>query len=134
MFLQVCEFFFALAFLTLSFLFWPSVLLVCLVFGFVLLLLDVVSYNKFLCSCYCFCCFLVSLILLCVIFWICFLFSVFVFFGGFKGQVRWPKGTLHFALNPPYLFFCFCFVLLVFSCSVFFVFCVLILLQGLRVR
>ena len=26
------------------------------------------------------------------------------FFGGLKGQVRWPKGPPHLALNPPYLF------------------------------
>ena len=26
----------------------------------------------------------------------------FCFFGGFKGQVRWPKGPPHLALNPPY--------------------------------
>ena len=32
-------------------------------------------------------------------------FFVFGFFGGFKGQVRWPKGPPHLALNPPYLFF-----------------------------
>ena len=34
----------------------------------------------------------------------------FCFWGGFKGQVRRPKGTPHLALNPPYfLFLCFCF-------------------------
>ena len=51
------------------------------------------------------------------LFVICFLllFFAFVFlfcfvFGGFKGQVRWPKGPPHLALNPPYvLFFCFSF-------------------------
>ena len=44
-------------------------------------------------------------------------FSVFVFFGGFKGQVGWPKGPPHLALNPPYLFiyFCFCFFFCSFS-------------------
>ena len=43
-----------------------------------------------------------------------FVFCCFVFFGGFKGQVRWPKGPPHLALNPPYFFlffFCFCFFL-----------------------
>ena len=30
---------------------------------------------------------------------------LFLFFGGFKGQVRWPKGPPHLALNPPFLFF-----------------------------
>ena len=38
--------------------------------------------------------------------WVFFWF-VFLFFGGFKGQVRWPKGPPYLALNPPYLF---CFV------------------------
>ena len=37
----------------------------------------------------------------------CFSFLVFVF-GGFKGQVRWPEGPPHLALNLPYLFCCFC--------------------------
>ena len=44
---------------------------------------------------------------------------VFVFFGGFKGQVRWPKGPPHLALNPPYLFlfvvFLFCLFFWLFS-------------------
>ena len=31
-------------------------------------------------------------------------FSFFCLFGGFKGQVRWPKGPPHLALNPPYFF------------------------------
>ena len=36
---------------------------------------------------------------------ICFFLFFFVFlFGGFKGQVRWPEGPPHLALNPPYLF------------------------------
>ena len=46
---------------------------------------------------------------------LCFVF--FVFFGGFKGQVRWPKGPPHLALNPPYLFLLFllfCFFLVLF--------------------
>ena len=29
--------------------------------------------------------------------------------GGFKGQVRWPKGPPHLDINPPYLFALFCF-------------------------
>ena len=52
-----------------------------------------------------------------------FVFLCFVFFGGFKGQVRWPKGPPHLALNPPY-FFVFVFVVVVF----------LFFLEGLRVR
>ena len=32
----------------------------------------------------------------------------FVFVGGFKGQVRWPKVPPHLALNPPYFCFVFC--------------------------
>ena len=56
-----------------------------------------------------FCCFLL---------FFCFVYFVFVFvlflFGGFKGQVRWPKGPPHLALNPPYFFvFCFFFVFFV---------------------
>ena len=47
-----------------------------------------------------------------------FLFWLF-FFGGFKGQVRWPEGTPHLALNPPYLLFIFywvgCFSFLFFA-------------------
>ena len=47
----------------------------------------------------------------------CFLFGflLLVFFGGFKGQVRWPEGPPHLALNPPYLFLLF----LLFCCFVF---------------
>ena len=32
------------------------------------------------------------------------LFLLCLLFGGFKGQVRWPFGPPHLALNPPYLF------------------------------
>ena len=59
-------------------------------------------------------------------FFFLFLFSFFVcffvlcFFGGFKGQVRWPKGPPHLALNPPYLFVVFvCFLLFLFVCFLF---------------
>ena len=34
-------------------------------------------------------------------------FFVSVFFWGFKGQVRWPKGPPHLALNPAFFVFCF---------------------------
>ena len=54
-------------------------------------------------------------------FFFCFLFVFFCFFyflgfffgggGGFKGQVRWPEGPPHLALNPPYCCFLFFFVL-----------------------
>ena len=49
---------------------------------------------------------------------LCFFFVLFCFcfvfcFGGFKGQVRWPKGPPHLALNPPNCFI-FCFVWFVF--------------------
>ena len=33
------------------------------------------------------------------------MFGFCVFFGGFKGQVRWPEEPPHLAQNPPYLFF-----------------------------
>ena len=43
-----------------------------------------------------------------------FVFFVFCFcLGGFKGQVRWPEGPPHLALNPPY-FFCVVFLFFVF--------------------
>ena len=59
-----------------------------------------------------FCCFL-------LFFLFCFiLFFLFCFcLGGFKGQVRWPKGPPHLALNPPYFFV---FVFFLFFCFVFF--------------
>ena len=34
-----------------------------------------------------------------------FAFCFLLFFCGFKGQVRWPFGPPHLALNPPYLVF-----------------------------
>ena len=41
-----------------------------------------------------------------------FVFLVFCFFlGGFKGQVRWPEGPPHLALNPPHFFGFFLFFL-----------------------
>ena len=43
-----------------------------------------------------------------VFFWFLF-FVLFFFCGGFKGQVRWPKGPPRLALNPPYLLFLFLF-------------------------
>ena len=56
-----------------------------------------------------------------VICFVCFLVFCFVFLGGFKGQVRWPKGPPHLALNPPCLFFLV--LVFVFFCSFpFFVF------------
>ena len=79
------------------------------------------------CCCFCFCFF-------CVFFFVC--CFVFVLFGGFKGQVRWPEGPPHLALNPPYfLVFVFLFVVFVFF-VVFFVcfFCFLFFLEGLMVR
>ena len=39
------------------------------------------------------------------VFCVFFVFSLFFsLFGGFKGQVRWPEGPPHLALNPPYFF------------------------------
>ena len=75
---------------------------------------------------WCFCCcffgllfFLFFLVLLFVFF--LFFFGGVFFVGGFKGQVRWPKGPPHLALNPPY-FFCFVFAFLFFVLF-FFVVC-----------
>ena len=58
----------------------------------------------------------VSVCLLCFVLWLDVVVSVSVFvfvlvffflffFGGFHGQVRWPKGPPHLALNPPYFLF-----------------------------
>ena len=61
-------------------------------------------------------------VFLCFFFWLfllLFCLFCFVFFGGFKGQVRWPKGPPHLALNPPY-FICFGFFCL-FFCFFFFI-------------
>ena len=61
--------------------------------------------------------FVLVLFLLCC--WCCscafFCFFVFCFFGGFEGQVRWPKGPPHLALNPPYFLFVFFFVVCFFA-------------------
>ena len=72
---------------------------------------------------------LVLFLFVCFVLWLdavvpvsCFLVFVFVsFWGGFKGQVRWPKRPPHLALNPPYLFVLF-FVCLFFCFFVFFAF------------
>ena len=63
--------------------------------------------------------FLFLFLFFCVCFFWFFVFLFFVFFWfffwGFKGQVRWPEGPPHLALNPPYLLFvvcCFCFFFL----------------------
>ena len=86
------------------------------------------GFGRFRCSCVscvwfpCLCCFvsvLFALFLFCcwivlgvgscsVVFVVFFCFFVSCFcFGGFKGQVRWPKGPPHLALNPPYFLFVF---------------------------
>ena len=57
--------------------------------------------------------FLFLIFLLLSFFLFCFCFC---FFGGFKVQVRWPKGPPHSALNPPCLDFC----LFAFCCFLFF--------------
>ena len=59
-------------------------------------------------------CFVVGLLLVLFFFWFCVVFLVFCFFGGFKGQVRWPKRAT--SLGPkPALFFVL-FFLVVFFC------------------
>ena len=59
---------------------------------------------------FCFCLFWFGFVSLLDCCWCCSCFLLF--FGGFKGQVRWPKGPPHLAVNPPhFLFFCFCFCL-----------------------
>ena len=67
-----------------------------------------------------FCCFFLGFFFL---FFFVFIvsFAFCVFFGGFKGQVRWPEGSPHLALNPPYFFVFLFFVFLFFV--LFFLFC-----------
>ena len=62
------------------------------------------------------------------------MFFVVCFFGGSKGQVRWPEGPPHLALNPPYLFIFFWFFVCVCFFFVFVCFFVLFFWEGLRVR
>ena len=71
----------------------------------------------------------VSVCLLCFVLWLdvvvsvsvlCFFLLCFCFFGGFKGQVRWPTGPPHLALNPPYLLVLFLLLLFLFVCCCFF--------------
>ena len=82
-----------------------------------------VCFSFLCCFCFCFVCFAFVLLLDC--FWCCCSFGsvfFFCFFGGFKGQVRWPKGPPHLALNRPYLFIFLVFVLFFFFLLVLFVF------------
>ena len=63
----------------------------------------------------------------CLLFFLLFFVLVFfvlvvLFFGGFKGQVRWPKGPPHLALNPPYFFVLVFFVFVFFFAFLCFVF------------
>ena len=74
-------------------------------------------------SCFCFClvCFVLGFVVgcCCFVFLFVFFFLVvlfffcFVFFGGFKGHVRWPEGATSLGPKPSlfylFLFLCFCF-------------------------
>ena len=65
---------------------------------------------------FCFFLFFFVFVFFCFLFcFFCFLFLVF--FGGFKGQVRWPEGPPHLALNPPYSFIYFSFSFCLFFLS-----------------
>ena len=80
-------------------------------------------------------CFVVGCCCFCFSFFLCFFdFFVFLFFGGFKGQVRWPEGPPHLALNPPFFVFVSCFCFLLFFCLFFLFVLFLFFLEGLRVR
>ena len=76
---------------------------VCFVF---VLLLDCFWCWFLVCFCFCFSVFFFFLFF-CSCFFLFLLFLLFCFFGRFKGQVRWPKGPPHLALNPPYFLFLF---------------------------
>ena len=85
------------------------------------------GFGRFRCFCvfvfvFIFCVVFVSVLFVLFLFWCWIVFGVgfcfvlvFVFFvlcfGGFKVQVRWPKGPPHLAINPPYFlyFSVFCF-------------------------
>ena len=89
------------------------------------------------CFCFCFVWFVLGFVVGCCCFFGCFFVCFFVVFfvGGFKGQVRWPKGPPHLALNPPY-FMCFYFFVFLLFCFVFvfFKYFCLFFFEGLRVR
>ena len=77
----------------------------CLLFCFFFCL----GFVSVLFALFLFCCWIVfGVVLVLFLFFLIlffFVFFVFVFFfGGFKGQVRWPKGPPHLALNPPSFF------------------------------
>ena len=102
-----------------------------------------VCFSFLCCFCFCFVCFVLGfvvgcccfafLLFFCFVFFVCFsfllfflfLFFLFGFLGGFKGQVSWPKGPPHLALNPPYFirfcffFFIWFFVFFLFPCLCF---------------
>ena len=67
----------------------------------------------------------------CFFFFSC--FCLFVFFGGFKGQVRWPKGPPHQTLKPSlFNLFLFCFFVFLFFCFLFFCFVCFLVLASAR--
>ena len=63
--------------------------------------------------------FLFGFVFFLFVFLLLFMFFFLFLFGGFKGQVRWPKGAPHLVLNPPC--FLFVFFVFVFPCLPFFV-------------
>ena len=108
----------------LNMLVFPSLLGFCVVacsclFGFGRFRCSVVLVFAFLLFRFCFCLFwlwfalsldccwiVVGVVLVLLLFFegFCWFSFLFLFFGGFKGQVRWPKGPPHLALNTPYFF------------------------------
>ena len=98
----------------------------CLFFFVVLLLFLFCLLCYWFCFLFCFLFFFSYFIFFCSLFVL-----FFVFFGGLKGQVRWPKGPPHLALNPPY--FLVLFIVLLFFCLFFFGFCFFLFLFFWRV-
>ena len=72
------------------------------------------------CFCFCFVCFVLGFVVGCCCFVFLFFCCFFVFLEGLKGQVRWPKGPPHLALNL--LIFCLSFFFVFFGFVFFFVF------------
>ena len=85
------------------FVFLVFVFVFCVVFVSVLfalfLLLDCFWCWSLFCFSFCFLFLFFLVLVFCFCSWFC--------FGGFKGQVRWPKGPPHLALDPPYFFIVF---------------------------
>ena len=87
------------------------------VFVFLVFVFFCVGFVSVLFALFLFCCWIVFGVGYCFLFlffWFCFCLFLLASFGGFKGQVRWPKEPPHLALSPPnFYFLCLFFLFLV---------------------